>query len=165
MKHATVALLALLALAACSTRTETIPEPTLAAWEIGFNAGDAPAVAAVYAEDAILMPPGAPALKGRGQIEKYMQNGFAQGPAKIALTTDDLTVKAGTGVKRGTYVISAPDGTEIEKGKYLEIWKKDGEHWLMSVDIWNTDAPPPPPAPLAPDAPPPPDAPPAPSAS
>ena len=34
------------------------------AWQKAFNAGDIPAVAALYTKDALLMPPGADAVTG-----------------------------------------------------------------------------------------------------
>jgi ketosteroid isomerase-like protein len=45
----------------------------------------------------------------------------------------------------GTYEMG--DGNKaIDKGKYLVIWKKDGDKWKLFRDIWNSDNPPPPPA-------------------
>src|SRR5947207_15477305 len=43
-----------------------------------FNSKDAARVAAFYADDAIVMPPGQPMVKGRRNIEAYYMHGFQQ---------------------------------------------------------------------------------------
>jgi uncharacterized protein (TIGR02246 family) len=140
-----------LALAGCE-QPSSIPEATLGAWEKAFNAGDAAAIAAVYTEDATLMPPGLPTMKGRAAIEQYMREGFAQGVAKVALTTDEMFTMGDAAVRRGAYRVSAADGNEIEAGKYVEIWRRVGNEWQICIDIWNADTAPPPPAPPEPPA-------------
>lgn len=138
--------LALIALGGCAPQSESIPEETLAAWEKAYNAGDAAGIAAIYTADATVMAPGLPAIKGRDAIEKFMQDGFAQGATQISIATDESFVRGDTSVRRGTYRVTASDGAQVEAGKYVEIWKKDGGKWELSMDIWNSDAPPPAPA-------------------
>jgi uncharacterized protein (TIGR02246 family) len=41
------------------------------AWAAAFNRGDASAVAAMYTEDAFVLPPGAEMVKGRAAIEAF----------------------------------------------------------------------------------------------
>jgi uncharacterized protein (TIGR02246 family) len=41
------------------------------AWTAAFNKGDARAVAAMYAEDAYVLPPGSDIVKGRAAIEAF----------------------------------------------------------------------------------------------
>lgn len=156
MKNVPALILAVLmfTLAGCEP-APTIPDATLGAWEKAFNAGDAAAVAAVYTEDATLMPPGVPTMKGRAAIEKFMRDGFAQGPAKIALTTDELFTMGDAAVRRGTYRVTGADDAVLDAGKYVEIWRRVDEAWLICIDIWNADAAPVmPAAPAAPEAPP-----------
>ena len=46
----------------------------------------------------------------------------------------------------GTYTMG--DGKKFnDKGKYIVVWKKDGDKWKLYRDIWNSDNPPPMPAP------------------
>jgi hypothetical protein len=33
-------------------------------------------------------------------------------------------------------------GHVIDKGKYVEIWKKENGEWKIYADIWNTSLPP-----------------------
>ena len=58
-----------------------------AAWEQAYNDKNADAVAAIYAEDAQLLPQGAPAVKGRAAIREFLGRGHAAGllPAPVEL--------------------------------------------------------------------------------
>lgn len=140
---------------ACAPRHEDIPEATVRAWEEAFNKADAAGVAAVYTEDAIVMPPNMPTVQGRAAIEKWMSEGFGQGHVQISIDQDDWIGMGGTGVRRGTYRITGDDGAVVEVGKYVEVWEKKGDTWQLAVDIWNADTPPAPPAAPAPQATPP----------
>lgn len=144
--------LALIAIAGCAPRSEDIPEETVAAWEKAFNNADAAGVAAIYAEDAILMPPNAPAVQGRAAIAKFMQDGFGENPPQISIKTDESFTRGDTGVRRGSFRVTSKDGRELDVGKYVEVWKKNGNTWELHVDIWNSDAPPPAPASATPEA-------------
>ncbi|HEU0052908.1 MAG TPA: DUF4440 domain-containing protein, partial [Longimicrobium sp.] len=66
-----VALLPLLLLAACAAPSRTGPAPTPTspdafrqAWQEAFNRADTAALAALYADDAVLLPPGGTMLTG-----------------------------------------------------------------------------------------------------
>ena len=49
------------------------------AWTAAFNKGDAAAVAAMYTEDAYVLPPGAEMVKGRTGIEAFWRQAAQQG--------------------------------------------------------------------------------------
>ena len=50
-----------------------------AAFEEAFNAGDSAAVAALYTEDAIALPPGGPMVEGRAAIQEMWQGAMDGG--------------------------------------------------------------------------------------
>ena len=53
-------------------------------WMAAFNKGDAAGVAALYSEDAYILPNGAEMAKGRRAIETYFKNSVRQlGDAKL----------------------------------------------------------------------------------
>jgi len=59
------------------------------AWAAAFNKGDASAVAAMYTEDAFVLPPGGEMVKGRAAIEAFWRQAAQQmGDAKF--TTVDV---------------------------------------------------------------------------
>ena len=59
-----------------------------AGWEQAYNDKDADAVAAIYAEDAQLLPHGAPAVNGRAAIREHYANEIATAWAKISVVSD-----------------------------------------------------------------------------
>jgi len=48
-------------------------------------------------------------------------------------------------VETGKYELFVGDKVSAEKGKFIVIWKEENGKWKMHRDIWNSDAPPPPP--------------------
>src|SRR5437870_2059339 len=54
-------------------------------WIKAYNGGDAKAIAALYAEDAILLPPGAPGAKGRAAIQEFITKDIAASKAAGAV--------------------------------------------------------------------------------
>jgi uncharacterized protein (TIGR02246 family) len=71
-----------------------------AAWDAAFNKGDPKAVAAFYAEDAVILPPTHDVLKGPSEAEKFFAGLFAAGVTGHKLEVleangdDDLIVAA-----------------------------------------------------------------------
>jgi uncharacterized protein (TIGR02246 family) len=58
-------------------------------WAAAFNKGDAGAAAVLYTADAYVLPPGAPMVKGRADIQKFWA-GAMQHHGDIKLTTLDV---------------------------------------------------------------------------
>lgn len=112
------------------------------------NAGNADAVAAIYTEDAVLMPPDMPAVTGRDNIRAVFAGMMRQMPGmRIAFEVQDVAANGPLAVERGAWIITVPtpDGGSSEtRGKYLVAWHKVDGEWMMAWDIWNNDAPLPP---------------------
>src|SRR5258706_6142048 len=67
-------------------------------WVAAFNKGDAAAVAAMYTQDAYVLPAGAPMVKGRAAIEAFMRQTMQQiGDFKI--TTLDVKPLGGNAAR------------------------------------------------------------------
>jgi uncharacterized protein (TIGR02246 family) len=112
------------------------------------NAGNADGVAAMYAEDAVLMPPDMPAVTGRDNIRSTFAAMMGQMPGmRIAFQVQDVVANGPLAVERGAWIITVPtpDGGSSEmRGKYLVAWRRIDGEWMMARDIWNNDAPMPP---------------------
>jgi uncharacterized protein (TIGR02246 family) len=110
------------------------------AWTAVFNKGDAAAVAAMYTEDAYVLPPGAELIKGRAAIEGFWRQAAQQmGDAK--LTTVDL-LQLGPGAAREIGKVTLKTKSQPSQeivGKYAVVWLKVGGDWKLATDIWNTD--------------------------
>jgi uncharacterized protein (TIGR02246 family) len=105
-----------------------------------FVAGNFAAVAAHYAEDAVLLPPGAPLMRGRAAIQAYWTAAAAQ-VGSVKLSAQDVAA-LGPNVLReiGTFAVQTkttpPQSVE---GKYVVIWTKADGGWKLQTDIWNMD--------------------------
>lgn len=113
--------------------------------EVLFNAGKFDeAVAFAFAEDAVTLPPNAPAVVGRPAIQAYMKTfppirDFSMTRLMID-GRDDLAVVHGS-YEMTMVVPGSPDGVK-DVGKYLEVWKKqpDGA-WKLIRDAFSSDLP------------------------
>jgi uncharacterized protein (TIGR02246 family) len=126
-------------------------------WGKAYNGGDAKAVAALYAEDALLLPPGASGVSGRAAILRYFTKDIADSKAAGAVFAldpkTDVGVSGNMGWESGMYKVTVK-GAVVETGKFLSVSRKKDGKWLYIRDTWNADAPPAPAqAPAAPPAP------------
>jgi uncharacterized protein (TIGR02246 family) len=109
-------------------------------WVAAFNKGDAAAVAAMYTQDAYVLPPGQDMVKGRAAIEAFWRQAATQvGDAKLT-TVDVLPLGRRAAREIGTVSLQtkAQPPQQIV-GKYAVVWRKIGGRWLLATDIWNTN--------------------------
>ena len=111
-------------------------------FETTFNQGDLAAHAALYTEDATLMPPDSAAITGRAGIQHFWQSVRDSGVAQVALSTQQVDVSGNLAAEVGTaeLTVTGPGGQSSRVPvKYVVVWKRqDGGPWLMAVDIWNS---------------------------
>jgi uncharacterized protein (TIGR02246 family) len=105
----------------------------------GMKANDADAVAACYAEDAIIWFPGGPMAKGRAAIK----DGFAGYMSTMTVKDARLNEIGGESVGDarvawGTYAITLVDKASkaetVENGRYVDVQKKIDGRWQYIVD-------------------------------
>jgi uncharacterized protein (TIGR02246 family) len=117
----------------------------MTAWQDAWNAGDADKIAAMYAEDGVVMAPGVPVAKGRDAIRESITKDIASAQAagvKLKIDHGDTGVSGDLAWHSGSYTISAADGSAVDTGSYLELRRNVGGQWLIARDIWNSDRPP-----------------------
>ena len=121
-------------------------------WMDGMNSGTAEGVASQYADDAVLMPPNAPAAIGRAAIREFLAKesaGMKAGGISLKSTaTTGIGFSGDMAWMSGTYAATDAKGTVVDAGKFLSVHKKTNGEWLYIRDTWNSDNPPPPPAPV-----------------
>ena len=152
-----VAILNLSGEAAAQTRkpsTDPALDKVVAEFVAAFNAKDAAKVASFYTEDAALMPPNAPMIKGRPNIEAFWRSAFEQGMSNLKLRPFDSAVSGEQGYEAGTATLEIrPAGKEAgaaakpnaappvtDTSKYVVVYKRVGADWKMAYDIFNSDA-------------------------
>jgi uncharacterized protein (TIGR02246 family) len=124
-------------------------------WAKAYNGGDAKAITALYAEDALFLPPGASGVSGRAALLAYFTKDIAGSKAAGAVFVlspkTDVGVSGDMGWESGTYKVNVK-GAVVETGKFLSVSRKKDGKWLYIRDTYNADAPIAPPAPAAPPA-------------
>ncbi len=68
---------------------------------------------------------------------------FSLDPAEVVQTGPDWVIE------RGAYEIALTPqggggGPLRDRGKYVTVYQRQGQHWKMARDIWNSDLPLPP---------------------
>lgn len=126
-------------------------------WFDYYAKADADGLANLYAEDALLMPPGVPAATGRPAIKTFLGDDAANAKAAgISIKSGTVTgagVSGDSGWVSGNYTVTDASGATIDSGSYLSVHRRTNGAWLYIRDTWNSDRPPAPPAPPAPAAP------------
>ena len=109
-------------------------------WTAAFNKGDAAAVAALYTEDAYVLPPGSGIVKGRAAIEAFWRQAAQQMSDAKLTTVDILPLGRSAAREIGTVTLKTKSQPPQEVvGKYVVVWRKIGHDWKLATDIWNTD--------------------------
>ena len=142
-------------LAACQTQTaadtraadETALRNRDNEWSKAASRKDVDKTVSYYADDAVVMPPNSPPLSGKEPIRSLWQGmlgapGFSGGWAD---THVEVARSGELAYVRGTYEFTKNDASGkpmTDKGKYVEIWKKqpDGS-WKCIVDMFSSDLP------------------------
>lgn len=115
------------------------------AWLKGFTAADGDAMAKLYDEHAVLMPPSAPAVTGRDAIRAFLAN-MSSEAAKAGIVfsfgdKQDGGANGNLGWSSGSYTVKDKAGSVVETGKFLSVSKKVSGKWLYWRDTWNADSP------------------------
>ncbi|MEP6509064.1 MAG: SgcJ/EcaC family oxidoreductase [Gemmatimonadales bacterium] len=115
-----------------------------AAWFKAYNAHDASALAALYADDAVLYMPGQAMIRGRDAIKAAYKKDV-DATAKASLLDNvgsgsEVGASGDLGWETNTFWITDKSGKKVDTGKYLTVFaRKDGKWWIVR-DIWNSDA-------------------------
>lgn len=116
----------------------------IAVFEKAANAKDAAAMAKLYTEDATLLPPSSPLIKGRANIQQFWEGFINAGGSDAKLRIMEVTSLGDTAYEIGAFEANMPTpqgGTVRGQGKYVVIWKRQPDGGIkLHVDIFNTNA-------------------------
>jgi len=144
-RMAAIMALAMLSAGGCaqSPAPEPFPQEVADAWVERYAANDAAGVAALYTEDAQLLPPDMEIVSGRAAIQEFVAKTNPPGGPAFEIATVETLVFGDHAHRQGSFTVNSPDGTSLETGKFLELWKKVDGKWLIHRDMWSSNAPPP----------------------
>lgn len=161
LRHLALVTVAAIALSACAPAAppaidtaaeEAALKAVTASWLNAYNAGDVETIVATYAEDGVLMPPHGAVAKGQAGIRTFITADTAGAKAAgVKLVPGEATagVTGDTGWESGSYTITDASGATVDSGSYLSVSRKVNGKWLYVRDMYNSDRPLPPPAPVA----------------
>jgi uncharacterized protein (TIGR02246 family) len=121
-------------------------EANLARFADAIERGDAEALAAFYAEDAVQLNPNMPPWEGAAAIKQGFTGFFsAMSVTDAKFTTHDIIVSGDHAIERGVYALRMRPkngGNETaDNGKYLTVWERQADgSWKIVRDITNPDA-------------------------
>jgi uncharacterized protein (TIGR02246 family) len=136
--------------AVARAQTTKTPDPAVVKVSDDYTkatlAGDVKAIAALYTDDAMELPPNHPPIKGRAAIEAYYTAEFAAAKlTAFTLTHWESAVHGDAAFDVGAYkqTIKPGEGAAMNQtGKYTVILKKVGGAWKVAYAIYNSDEPP-----------------------
>jgi uncharacterized protein (TIGR02246 family) len=118
------------------------------AWTADMAAKNIDKLVAHYTDDAALLAPDMPIMKGKDAIRTGLTAMFADPNASLSFTTTDVQVAKGGDLaySQGTYSMTMSNPKtkkpETEQGKYVTVYKKQADgSWKAVEDINNADAP------------------------
>jgi len=146
----TVALLALVGIAGgCSSEKGQDSAALKAALEAqgarfseAFSHRDPSAIGQLYAEDAQAFPPGIAPVAGRSAIREMWKGVLAMPVARIQFETTEVDGNPTTAWETGRYTLIATNGSTMDVGKYIVVWKHDGTGWKIYRDMWSSNTQP-----------------------
>lgn len=121
---------------------DVAPRCLRSAFAAALNAQDAARAASYYTEDAVLIPPGEPLVRGRAAIEAYWTAAIQAGGVRdVSVETLDARSSGDLGYEIGSFALTAtgPNGEALtERGRYIELLERgtDGR-WYSTAGIWN----------------------------
>lgn len=103
------------------------------------------ATVSYYGDGALLLAPNAPIARTKEEIRQAWTQVFVSIPPGATFSAETTKVEVAhsgdVGYTTGTFAIEL-NHTTIDKGKFVDVWKKqtDGS-WKAVVDIFNSDLP------------------------
>jgi ketosteroid isomerase-like protein len=120
-------------------------EAANARFRLAVQAGRAEEIAALYEEDASLLPPNQDIITGRPGIRAFWQAGLDSGIEDALLASLEIGIHDEVITETGVYTMriqqAGKPGME-DSGKYVVIWKRQPDGSVrLETDIWNSNLP------------------------
>lgn len=95
----------------------------------------------IYSEDAAILPPDSPIIRGRENIKQFwskliLEGGLSEAP--LNTVEAELLGDAACEVGTAQLTFQGQNGTSQISVKYIVVWKRDADgSWKWHRDIWN----------------------------
>lgn len=103
-------------------------------------AGDAATIATdCYCTDAEFMAPGSTAFSGTEAIQNALAGFIQQGFTKYTILATDIFGERGYIGVQSHYQLSKADGSGMDDGKAIQLWKLENGSWKIFRDCFNSN--------------------------
>ena len=105
------------------------------------RAKDAAAMPALYTTDGKILPPNDDMVSGDEAIVAFWQGLFDIGLADARPVTHEIIAMDDLSVEVGEFSVYGDDGTRLDNGKIMVVWKLEDGDWKMHRDMWCSSLP------------------------
>lgn len=105
-----------------------------------FAANDFVGIAGCYTEDAQMLAANMEIVSGRTAIASVFKFTAVRGHT-LQFETKELDVQGVTAIEVGRYTRRRGDGSTFDRGKYMVVWKRLRDAWLIHRDMFSTSLP------------------------
>ena len=102
---------------------------------------DATAMPALYTKAAQILPPNGELVSGERGITAFWRSFVELGIRDARPVTLEVIPMGDVAVEVGTYSLHGEDGTILDRGKIMVVWKEEDGAWKMHRDMWNSSLP------------------------
>ena len=87
------------------------------------------------------MAGGAPAFEGRAAIQQAIAGFIGQGFTKYKVLSTTIYGDEGIIGVQAEYNLSHSDGSQLDNGKTIQLWKQESGDWKIFRDCFNSNLP------------------------
>lgn len=100
-----------------------------------FNNGDRAGLIAMYADEAVLLPPGPRTFTGPQEIRSFWQQ--AARIKELRFDTQAVSLLGETACESGNLHLAVGPQSRAVAMKYVLVWHKAAGQWKVAAMIWN----------------------------
>jgi ketosteroid isomerase-like protein len=120
-------------------------------WLAAAGAGDVERTVSYWTDDAVVYPPGGPAVVGKAALRRMVSETARIPGFRVSWHTDSIVVSAAGDLAYATgtnaFTVNDSAGRPVTTvGRVLGVWRKDPDGvWRCAAELWNGGPPAPPP--------------------
>ena len=106
-----------------------------------FSRGDAEGIAALYTEDAQVLPPNGDFVTGKHAIQAFWQALLDMGIKAAMLEILEVERHDDTAIEVSKFTLQGEGDQVLDRGKCIVIWRHEAGQWKLRRDIFNSSQP------------------------
>jgi ketosteroid isomerase-like protein len=118
-------------------------EKTTAAFHQALRTNDSEGLFTYIAEDVVIMPPNETPIHGKASMQTWYRSFLSTFQTTTLILSDrEVNVSDGWATELGQYEWGLHPTTGgdpvVDKGHYMQIWKRTSDGWRFFREIWNS---------------------------